>query len=56
VVEDVKSGEKLNLKNVKALRPALGEHPSVLSEMIGKTFSQDFEAGTPLRNNMVQSE
>lgn len=56
VVEDVKRGDKLNLSNVKALRPALGEHPSVLSEMIGKVFSQDFEAGTPLRNDMVQNE
>lgn len=56
VVEDVKSGEKLSLNNVKALRPALGEHPSVLSELIGKTFSQDFAAGTPLRNDMIQDE
>jgi len=55
-VEDVKRGEKLSLNNVKALRPALGEHPSVLSEILGKTFSQDVTAGTPLRNDMIKGE
>lgn len=56
VVEDVKCGEKLNLKNVKALRPALGEHPSMLPNLVGKTFTQDFIAGTPLINEMIKNE
>lgn len=56
VVNNVKQGEQLNLTNVKSLRPALGEHPSLLPELVGKIFTQDVESGTPLRNDMLKNE
>lgn len=46
VVKDVKKGEAISERNVRSIRPGYGMHPRLFTEVIGKTFSQDIEAGT----------
>lgn len=48
VVEDVKKGEKLTKENIKSIRPGNGIHPKYLNKILGLTFSQNVEKGTPL--------
>jgi len=44
----VKKGDVLTKENVRSVRPGIGLHPKHLKEIIGKTFNNDFEMGTPL--------
>ena len=48
VVEDVKEGELITSKNVRSIRPGFGLHPKHYSEIMGKTFTNKIEKGTPL--------
>lgn len=48
IVKDVKKGELVNPENVRSIRPGYGLHPKYYKEIQGKTFSSDFERGTPL--------
>jgi pseudaminic acid synthase len=53
VVKDVKAGEPITHDNVRSIRPGFGMHPKHLSEIVGKTFEQDLEKGTPLSFEMI---
>lgn len=48
IVEDVKEGEILDAKNIRAIRPGFGLHPKYLKDILGKTFKKPCEKGTPL--------
>jgi pseudaminic acid synthase len=54
VVQDVKAGETITRDNVRSIRPGFGMHPKHLSEIVGKTFQQDLEKGTPLSFEMIK--
>ncbi len=48
VVRDVVAGEKITEQNVRSIRPADGLKPKYLPKVLGKTFADNFPAGTPL--------
>ena len=48
VVEDIKAGDVLSLKNVRAIRPGLGLPTKYLEKMLGKVVKCDVKRGTPL--------
>lgn len=48
IVEDLKAGEPLTEKNVRAIRPGGGLPPGHLDEVIGRTMRVDVVKGTPL--------
>ena len=52
IVEDIKKGEKLTNQNIRSIRPGNGLHPKYLKTILGKTFNQDLEKGTPLEMEM----
>lgn len=53
IVEDVRVGEVLTLRNVRSVRPADGLSPSHLDDILGKVASRDVARGTPLAWDMV---
>ncbi len=53
IVKDVKKGELITEENVRSIRPGNGLHPKYYFELLGKTFNNDFEKGTPLQKNFV---
>ena len=53
VVEDVKKGEAITKFNVRSIRPGFGMHPKHFPEILGKTFNQTVEKGTPLKKFML---
>lgn len=53
VVKDMKKGQKFTSENVRSLRPGHGMHPEKLDSVLGKTAREDIEAGTPLREELV---
>lgn len=48
VVNDIKAGEVLTKKNVRAIRPGFGLPTKYLQFLLGKTVNQDVEKGTAL--------
>jgi sialic acid synthase SpsE len=48
VVKNVKKGELITRENVRVIRPGVGLPPKKLGAVLGKTFNQDLEIGTPL--------
>lgn len=54
VVKDVKAGDKITEENVRSIRPSYGLHPKHLSEILGKTFSQDVEKGERMMLDYVR--
>ena len=48
VVGDVKAGEVFTAKNLRSIRPAAGLHTRYYEDLLGKTATQDLEAGKPL--------
>ena len=48
IVEDVKAGDVLTDKNLRAIRPGLGLGPKYYEIFIGKRISKDVKRGTPL--------
>lgn len=53
VVEDVKAGELLTPRNVRAIRPGLGLAPRHYEAVLGRTARTDIKAGTPLSWDLV---
>jgi N-acetylneuraminate synthase len=53
VVEDVKAGEELTEKNVRAIRPGYGLPPKVFTEIIGRKTVRDIKRGTPLSWDII---
>lgn len=54
VVKDVKAGDVITEENVRSIRPGYGLHPKYLSEILGKTFSQDVEKGERMTLDYVK--
>jgi len=50
IVEDVKAGEQLTEKNVRAIRPGLGLKPKYMKELLGKVATADLKKGTALKH------
>jgi N-acetylneuraminate synthase len=53
IVRAVQKGEVVSNENIRAIRPGLGISPKYLGLIMGKTFSQDLELGTPLSLNHI---
>ncbi|MBL6449859.1 pseudaminic acid synthase [Fulvivirga sp. 29W222] len=53
IIDDVKAGEEVTLKNIRSIRPGYGLHPKYLHEIIGKTFTQNLKAGSPLSTDHI---
>ncbi len=53
VSENVKSGEVLNDKNIKSVRPGHGLHTKYYYDLLGKVFVHDVKKGTPLTFEMI---
>lgn len=56
LVEDVKAGEVLSDKNVRAIRPGRGLSPKFLPSVLGKKAKQDIKRGTPLAINLLMDQ
>ena len=54
VVNDVKAGDTVTQKNVRAIRPGGGCSPKLLDGMMGKKFSGDFKRGTPMTLELLR--
>jgi N-acetylneuraminate synthase len=48
VVQDIKAGDVLSRKNVRAIRPGLGLPTKYLEQVLGKTVKQDVKRGTAI--------
>lgn len=55
VVENVRKGDLVSHKNVKAIRPGGGAKPKSLSEFLGKKFSMDCISGTPMDTSLLEN-
>jgi N-acetylneuraminate synthase len=53
IVENVSKGDPVTMKNVRAIRPGLGISPKYLDGVVGKTFADDFQRGTPLTFDLI---
>lgn len=53
VTADVKKGEAVSPSNVRSIRPAGGLTPGCTDTVMGRTFTQDVEAGTPLTWDII---
>lgn len=54
VVESMKAGDVFSEKNVRSIRPSNGLHTRYYDEILGKTATQDIEAGTALSWELVK--
>lgn len=48
VVQDIRAGEILSAKNIRAIRPGLGLPPKHLEQVLGRVAKQDIARGTAL--------
>lgn len=55
VVEQVKIGDKVTNKNVKAIRPGGGCSPKLLEVMLGMRFTSDVKVGTPMSLDLIEN-
>ncbi|MBC7277534.1 SAF domain-containing protein, partial [Nocardioides sp.] len=53
VTRDVRAGEKVDPDNVRSVRPADGLPPADIDIVLGRTFTKDTPAGTPLSWDLV---
>jgi len=53
IVEDVKAGEMLTHKNLRAIRPGHGLPPKYLHELFGKRLNSDVKKGTPMSWGLI---
>lgn len=53
VCEDMKAGERFTPNNLRSIRPAHGLAPVHLPSLLGRSASQDIQAGTPLDWSLV---
>ncbi len=53
VVQDMKAGERFHEENIRSIRPSYGLHTRYLSVVLGRHATQDIQAGTPLRWDLV---
>jgi len=48
ISRDIKAGDRLTEKNLRAVRPGFGLPPGVINVVMGKRVNRDLLAGTPL--------
>ena len=53
VVEDIKAGETLTERNVRAIRPGYGLAPKFYEQVLGKKAKKDIARGTPLAQDLI---
>ena len=53
VVEDIKAGETLTSRNVRAIRPGNGLAPKFYDQVLGKKAKKDITRGTPLAHDLI---
>ena len=53
IVQDVKKGDLVTLKNVRSIRPGYGLHPKFLPHILNKEFKDDFIKGTRLKKEYL---
>lgn len=53
IAQDMKAGEVLSPKNLRAIRPGLGLPPKHYEMVLGQTVKQDVKAGTALSWNLI---
>ena len=54
VVQDLKAGEELTLKNVRSIRPGHGLHTRYLEQVLGKKAKKAIARGTPLAWDLIE--
>lgn len=54
ISENVKAGDPLTEENLKIVRPNIGLAPENWNRVLGKTFTQDFDKGEPLKDSCFQ--
>ena len=55
MTEDVKLGDVVTQENVRAIRPGGGCPPKLLGQFLGRHFSADFQAGTPMSVDLIRT-
>jgi N-acetylneuraminate synthase len=55
VTQDMKAGEVLTTKNLRAIRPGYGLKTKYLEILLGKTVIKDVKKGTPMNWNLVKN-
>ncbi|CAK8724220.1 Pseudaminic acid synthase [Candidatus Electronema aureum] len=53
IVEDMKYGEEVNRKNIRAIRPGYGLNTKYFESVLGKRVKKDIKAGTPLSWDII---
>lgn len=53
VTEDLRAGDTLNEKNLRAIRPGKGLPPKYIDRFLGKKVRRDVEKGTPLGWDLI---
>lgn len=53
IVKDVLAGELLSGENVRAIRPGGGAPPSLLENLIGRRFKDNYKIGTPITEELL---
>jgi pseudaminic acid synthase len=56
IVNDVKKDQIVTIENVRSIRPAGGMKPKHLKEILGKKFTRDLLAGTPVTLEVIQKD
>ena len=54
VVADVSAGDALTPQNVRSIRPSDGLAPKLLPAVLGRRFTRDVTAGTPLSTELIE--
>ncbi len=55
IVADVKKGDLITDKNLRAIRPGAGCSPKYYESLIGKYFTEDFSLGTPMQSSYASN-
>ena len=53
IVEDVKKGDVLDSKNLRAIRPGMGLATKYIDVFLGKRASKDITRGTPVSWDLI---
>jgi pseudaminic acid synthase len=54
VVQDVEAGDPISNVNVRSIRPNNGLPPALFPQIIGRLFTENISAGTPLSHKMIK--
>lgn len=54
IVKDLKKGEKLSTKNMRAIRPGLGLPTKYINDLLGKEAKKNISKGTPVSWSLIK--